>query len=470
MKTDCFKTVFRAGLMLLSIAAAFSFKSSASAQSTQTVTFAEVRINSQTSVTDSSPDFLRDVTGANAELGPISGTNNLAFGNTGTGNYVVKKVADSVFARASLSNATLKTSAFLQFGSNSFVSGTGVSLGSRNGGASGIASFADSFRTYSGNTPFLWSSGTTATFHFDVTGLITTTGTIPDPMTYSAPQPIDVIYSVLQVYVFKPGTIDLLRQAEDFDFSAYTNFNDALAVFELIENQITANSITNNYAFFGQVTANFAVDATKILPLNPNAPTPFDFTFTPGGDFDWMATVTTLTFLDASLENVSVNLNFANSMVSSYHGPAGTTTFSGSGLYPSTLPLSEIPPPSTGKCPQPQGYWKNNPASWPVNSLTLGSQTYSKTELLKILGAPGGSDAGQILAVQVIATKLNLANGSDPAPISATVTHADSLLAGFSGKLPYKVKPSTASGKAMTSDGITLESYNKQLLTPGCTP
>ncbi|MEY2467172.1 MAG: hypothetical protein QOD03_1693, partial [Verrucomicrobiota bacterium] len=27
MKTDCFKTVFRAGLMLLSIAAAFSFNS-----------------------------------------------------------------------------------------------------------------------------------------------------------------------------------------------------------------------------------------------------------------------------------------------------------------------------------------------------------------------------------------------------------------------------------------------------------
>ena len=36
-------------------------------------------------------------------------------------------------------------------------------------------------------------------------------------------------------------------------------------------------------------------------------------------------------------------------------------------------------------CPQTQGYWKNNPDAWPVNSLTLGSQTYTKTELLTIL-------------------------------------------------------------------------------------
>jgi hypothetical protein len=40
----------------------------------------------------------------------------------------------------------------------------------------------------------------------------------------------------------------------------------------------------------------------------------------------------------------------------------------------------------------------------------------------------------------LIAAKLNIANGSDPAPISSTITRADSLLSGFSGKLPYNVK------------------------------
>ena len=75
-----------------------------------------------------------------------------------------------------------------------------------------------------------------------------------------------------------------------------------------------------------------------------------------------------------------------------------------------------------------------------------------------------------ILADQLIAAKLNIANGSDPSPVSATIAHADSLLAGFSGKLTYKVKPTTTTGKAMTSDGNTLDRYNEQLLTPGCTP
>jgi hypothetical protein len=48
--------------------------------------------------------------------------------------------------------------------------------------------------------------------------------------------------------------------------------------------------------------------------------------------------------------------------------------------------------------------------------------------------------SSQCLAKQLIAAKLNIANGSDPAPISSTVTHADSLLSGFTGKLPYNVK------------------------------
>ena len=40
---------------------------------------------------------------------------------------------------------------------------------------------------------------------------------------------------------------------------------------------------------------------------------------------------------------------------------------------------------TTSACPQPKGYWKSNPALWPVTSLTLGSQTYLKTQLLTIL-------------------------------------------------------------------------------------
>ena len=90
----------------------------------------------------------------------------------------------------------------------------------------------------------------------------------------------------------------------------------------------------------------------------------------------------------------------------------------------------------------------------------LGSQTYTKTELLNILNTPSGGDASIILANQLIAAKLNIANGSDPTPVSSTITHADSLLSMFSGKLPYHVKPSSATGQMMVNDGKTLDDYN----------
>jgi len=122
------------------------------------------------------------------------------------------------------------------------------------------------------------------------------------------------------------------------------------------------------------------------------------------------------------------------------------------------------------KCPQRQGFWKNNPNAWPVSSLVLGSQTYGKTKLLQILGAPGRGDASQILAVQLIAAKLNIALGSDPVPVSATIATADRLLSGFSGEVPLKVAPSSATGQSMTQSGANLGLYNSGQLTPSCTP
>ena len=100
--------------------------------------------------------------------------------------------------------------------------------------------------------------------------------------------------------------------------------------------------------------------------------------------------------------------------------------------------------------------------------LTLGSQVYTKAELLAILNTPSGGDASIILAKQLIAAKLNIANGSDPTPIASTITHADGLLSMFSGKLPYHVAPSSMIGQLMVSDANTLDNYNNGNLTQGC--
>ncbi len=127
-------------------------------------------------------------------------------------------------------------------------------------------------------------------------------------------------------------------------------------------------------------------------------------------------------------------------------------------------------PTCVNKCPLSQGFWKTHPNAWPVTSLTLGSQTYTEVELLKILKTPVRGDASLILAHQLIAAKLNIANGSNPVPVISTIADADSLLSGFSGKLPYHVSPSSTIGKQMVNNASTLDSYNNGALTPNCTP
>ena len=84
------------------------------------------------------------------------------------------------------------------------------------------------------------------------------------------------------------------------------------------------------------------------------------------------------------------------------------------------------------------------------------------------MNTPVGGDASLNLAHQLIAAKLNIAAGSDPTPIASTITHADSLLSMFSGKLPYHVAPSSNIGQMMVSDASTLDNYNNGHLTPNC--
>lgn len=119
-------------------------------------------------------------------------------------------------------------------------------------------------------------------------------------------------------------------------------------------------------------------------------------------------------------------------------------------------------------CPLGKGHWKNH--AWPVSSMILGDESYTKSELMKLISGPVTGDASSILAQHLIAAKLNIANGSDPSPVSAAIASADALLASFNGKLPYKVKPSSAIGQQMTALASLLDQYNSGLLPTFCSP
>ncbi|MCC6354921.1 MAG: hypothetical protein IT577_13615 [Verrucomicrobiae bacterium] len=118
------------------------------------------------------------------------------------------------------------------------------------------------------------------------------------------------------------------------------------------------------------------------------------------------------------------------------------------------------PPPSDDPfCQKTQGYWKNHEEAWPVTSLTIGSVTYSQSELLALLNQSTRGNASLILAHQLIAALLNLASGSDTS-IQSVVDQANDLLAQYPGSLPYDVSKCSPERSLMIQLGEELDTYN----------
>lgn len=124
----------------------------------------------------------------------------------------------------------------------------------------------------------------------------------------------------------------------------------------------------------------------------------------------------------------------------------------------------------TNRCPKNDTYWGQHPAAWPLASVQIGGQVYTRSQLLPLLRSSVRSDASLVLARQMIAAMLNTAYGSDPRPICGDLAQANRTLAGFSGKLPYRVNVSSSAGGAMVRLSTRLSSYNRGMLTGDCLP
>lgn len=130
-----------------------------------------------------------------------------------------------------------------------------------------------------------------------------------------------------------------------------------------------------------------------------------------------------------------------------------------------SLPVSESAGVVTAQadCSLTQGFWRNREDAWPVEELVLGGTTYTKAQLLVILGTPPRGDATYILIHQLIATKLNIANGADPTAIADTVVAADAWLAAH----PLGSKPTGADREAGLALAALLDDYNNGVTGPG---
>jgi hypothetical protein len=118
----------------------------------------------------------------------------------------------------------------------------------------------------------------------------------------------------------------------------------------------------------------------------------------------------------------------------------------------------------SGNCTYTPGYWKNHAEVWPVTSLKLGTVTYTKAQLLQVLSQPTSGNGLTNLTRQLIAAKLNMANGSNGSAISTAIAQADSLIGN-------KVAPPIGTGSLKTSQtaGLvaTLDAYNNGVTGPG---
>lgn len=88
---------------------------------------------------------------------------------------------------------------------------------------------------------------------------------------------------------------------------------------------------------------------------------------------------------------------------------------------------------SSGGCTYSQGYWKTHVSMWPANAtpMFLGSVKYTSAMLQQIFNTPAAGNGLIALAHQLIAAKLNIANGANNVAISSTVATAELLIGGL---------------------------------------
>ena len=97
--------------------------------------------------------------------------------------------------------------------------------------------------------------------------------------------------------------------------------------------------------------------------------------------------------------------------------------------------------PTAAPCSHDYPYWRDHPGDWAVESLQLGSTAYRKADLVQILSNALQTDASVVLARELIAAKLNLAQGAPSQNIDAVI-QADGLLAGAGARLPFALDAS----------------------------
>jgi hypothetical protein len=114
-----------------------------------------------------------------------------------------------------------------------------------------------------------------------------------------------------------------------------------------------------------------------------------------------------------------------------------------------------------------QGFWKNNPDSWPVEIITIGGIDYTKAQAIEIMQAPVKGNKVLTMFPQLVAAKLNImtaGQGCIVDCIEETIAAADEWMAQNPVDGP-KVKAKSQAWKDGEPLYEILDDYNNEELT-----
>jgi hypothetical protein len=111
------------------------------------------------------------------------------------------------------------------------------------------------------------------------------------------------------------------------------------------------------------------------------------------------------------------------------------------------------------------GYWKNHPAAWPVDSITIGGTTYTKAQAIAWLNTAEKGDKTVTVFRALVSAKLNVLLGNASACITEAIAAADAWLAAH--PVGSKVSGDSAAWAEISANATRLDDYNNGLL---CAP
>ena len=112
------------------------------------------------------------------------------------------------------------------------------------------------------------------------------------------------------------------------------------------------------------------------------------------------------------------------------------------------------------------GFWKNHQDAWPVDEITIGGVTYTKSQAIRIMKRPVRRDKTRNMFNDLVCAKLNVMIGTDPSCISDTIVAADEWMATY-GPVGSGVTADSDAWKIGEPLHLMLDDYNNGKL---CAP